>query len=278
MQPRPPQIPFLSAKPFSGEGKRILLGLPYEETETFRRGSSSAPSYIREFSHSLESYSLISGRDLEDLQFEDWGDLPLQGLEPEKMVEAVENFLIDNIVPGFHIFIGGEHTVTLGIVKAFAKLFPSLVVVSLDAHPDLRHSYEGKEISHATVMRRILEVVGEKNLILLGYRTATPQELPLINNLALSSPSPLPLPPRFKQSPLYISLDIDVLDPACAPGTGNPEPGGWSFRDLFFFLQSLKDYNVVGMDIVEVAPPFDSAGITSVSAGKIIREAFLFWG
>jgi len=173
--------------------------------------------------------------------------------------------------------LGGEHTITLGVIKALKRRFPELYLVSLDAHPDFRSSYEGLSVGHATVMKRIAEIIGKERLIFLGLRTATPEEWEELKGCYLVAFDPLPLPPELKDKPLYISLDIDVLDPSCAPGTGNPEPGGWSFKELMNFLLSLKGYNVVGMDIVEVSPPLDPSGITLATAAKILREAILLF-
>lgn len=276
---KPARISFISARkeanPRGGEYK-VICGVPYEKTESFRGGSGLAPSAIREFSHSLESYSIVLGKDLEDANVLDIGDLEVSHLEPEEMVKGVED-LLQSLLPAFPFLLGGEHTITLGAVKALVRQFPHLHLVSLDAHPDFRSSYEGREICHATVMKRVAELIGRERLIFLGLRTATPEEWKELKSCLLLSPNPLVLPPALKDIPLYISLDIDVLDPSCAPGTGNPEPGGWSFNELMEFLLSLRDYKVVGMDIVEVSPPLDPSGITLVTAAKLAREALLLF-
>lgn len=278
---KPTSIPFIAARKWGelnseAAACKVICGVPYEKTESFRGGSGLAPSAIREFSHSLESYSIISGKDLEDINLFDVGDLNVSHLEPEEMVKEVGTFL-QSFPFAFPLLLGGEHTITLGAVMSLVKRFPQLYVLSLDAHPDFRSLYEGKAVCHATVMRRIGEIVGDERLLFLGLRTATAEEWKQLKSCALVSSEPVALSSDLKAKPLYLSLDIDVLDPSCAPGTGNPEPGGWSFRELMDFLLSLKDYNIVGMDIVEVSPPLDDSGITNVTTAKIARESLLLF-
>lgn len=278
---KPAEVPFLSAKKLTGEEPlppncKVLCGVPYEKTESFRDGSGLAPTAIREFSYSMESYSIITYKDLENINFYDLGDLDVSHLQPEEMVNEVES-LLHSLPYVFPFLLGGEHTITLGAVRALIKRYPQLFVVSLDAHPDFRPSYEGQFLSHATVMKRISELVGKERLLFLGLRTSTPEEWEELKDCYLVSSDPVALPQELRNNPLYISLDIDVLDPSCAPGTGNPEPGGWSFKELMNFLLSLQGYNVVGMDIVEVSPPLDSSGITIASAVKLVREALLLF-
>ncbi|MBC7327274.1 agmatinase [bacterium] len=278
---KPVELSFISARRWSGEKNfqrdyKFICGVPYERTESFRGGASLAPSEIREFSHSLESYSIILGKDLEEIKLFDIGDLDVSELEPEDMIWEVEE-AISSLLPAFPLVLGGEHTISLGVIRALANHYPELYVISLDAHPDFRSFYEGRKLSHATVLKRISEVVGKKNIFLLGIRTSTPEEWEELKGLNKVSPEPIDLPLSLRDKPIYLSLDIDVLDPSCAPGTGNPEPGGWSFKELQDFLLSLRGFKVVGMDIVEVSPPLDPSGITIVAAAKIAREALLLF-
>ncbi|MBC7329879.1 agmatinase [bacterium] len=278
---KPAKKPFLSSKEWE-KGKEInqdstlICGIPYEKTESFRAGASLAPDAIRDFSHSLESFSIILEKDLEEIQLLDMGNLEVTDLEPSDMTNEVENF-VESHNCKFLLLLGGEHTITLGAIKGLIKRFPDLHFVSLDSHPDFRQSYEGRELCHATVMKRIADIIGLERMVFLGLRTATPQEWKELKKALLLSPSPAPLPSYLKGKPIYLSIDIDVLDPSCAPGTGNPEPGGWSFKELLDFVLSLRGYNIVGMDIVEVSPPLDPSGITAVSSAKIAREAILLF-
>ena len=274
--------PFLSAKRWEGQSQakrdyNLICGIPYEKTESFRAGASIAPEVIRDFSHSLESFSIIQEKSLEEIPLFDVGNLDVSNLEPADMTKEVENF-IASYTCKFLLLLGGEHTITLGAIKGMRKRFPNLHLVCLDSHPDFRDSYEGKEICHATVMRRIADIIGIERMIFLGLRTATPPEWVELRKALLLSPSPIPLPSHLRGKPIFLSIDIDVLDPSCAPGTGNPEPGGWSFKQLLDFIFSLKGHSIVGMDIVEVSPPLDPSGITAVSAAKIAREALLLFG
>ncbi|MGC9004798.1 MAG: agmatinase [bacterium] len=278
---KPAKKPFLAAKipkeNFSAVRGKLICGVPYEKTESFRGGSSLAPQSIREFSHSIESFSVLQEKDLEDISLFDLGDLDVSHLEPEGMVEEVADF-VRAYSTHFSLFLGGEHTISLGAVMGLIERFPDLYLVTLDAHPDFRSSYEGKELCHATVMKQISKLIGIEKMVFLGLRTATLDEWIELKNAFLLSPNPLPLPPHLKEKPIYLSIDIDVLDPSCAPGTGNPEPGGWAFKELMDFLFSLRGYNVVGMDIVEVSPPLDPSGITAIAAAIIAREALLLFG
>jgi agmatinase len=278
---KPAKKPFLSAREWEKDKEikqdsTIICGILYEKTESFRDGASLAPDVIRGFSHSLESFSIIQEKDLENIELLDVGNLDVRDLEPVDMTNEVENF-VESLKCRFLLLFGGEHTITLGAVKGMIKRFPDLYLVSLDSHPDFRQSYEGRELCHATVMRRIADIIGLERMVFLGLRTATPEEWRELKKSLLLSPSPAPLPSRLKGKPIYLSIDIDVLDPSCAPGTGNPEPGGWTFKELLDFIFSLKGYNIVGMDIVEVSPPLDPSGITAVSSAKIAREAILLF-
>jgi agmatinase len=278
---KPAKKPFLSAKRWEERSKakgdyNLICGIPYEKTESFRDGASLAPEVIRDFSHSLESFSIIQEKDLEEIPLFDMGNLDVSHLEPGDMTKEVENF-VESYACKFLLLLGGEHTITLGAIKGMIKRFPDLHLLCLDSHPDFRHSYEGREICHATVMRCISDIIGLERMVFLGLRTATPQEWRELKKALLLSPSPAPLPSRLKGKPIYLSIDIDVLDPSCAPGTGNPEPGGWTFKELLDFIFSLKGHNIIGMDIVEVSPPLDLSGITAISSAKIAREALLLF-
>lgn len=256
----------------------VILGVPYDATTTFRRGSALAPQAIRWASQSIETYSPILRRDLETVPYVDRGDLEIRGLDPEGMIEFVRSTLAA-VSPGiFPVLLGGEHTLTLGAVQALADRHPDLCVLQLDAHTDLRDEYEEHRVSHATVMRRIAEIIPSNRVIALGIRAGTREEFALAerycaasSHLALSSEAWTWLQDR----PVYVTIDIDVLDPSDAPGTGNPEPDGIGAGDLLNFVRRLGDLRVVGLDLVEVSPPYDPSGRTAVLAAMIIRDALL---
>ena len=276
----PPTRPFLSSKPELA-ASAILFGAPLDLTESFRPGTAAAPTRIRLVSDSLETYSPRLRRDLDRLAFADWGDLLLEGLSLEAALESVEAAISRAASAGFPLVLGGEHTLTLAAVKALARHYPDLLVLQLDAHLDLIEEYEGRRVCHATVMRRVAELLGPQAIVQLGVRSGTRQEwefarwcLFCAEELAL----PQPVREQLVRRPVYLSLDIDVLDPAFAPGTGCAEPGGATFRELLEFLYSLEPVHVVGADIVEVLPAIDPADITAIAAAKLVRELLLLFG
>lgn len=268
----------------------ILFGAPYDGTATFRRGSRHAPGAIRWASQSIETYSPALRRDLDDVALSDAGDLDLEHLPPEAAVDAVAARIATILgagdtsgptrsgAPPIPMLLGGEHTVTLGAVRSLAQAHHDLAVVQLDAHTDLREEYEGRAISHATVMKRIAEIVRPEAIVGLGIRAGTRQEFALAATVQHSARS-LAIPPAVWSSlaarPVYVTIDIDAVDPSEAPGTGNPEPEGIGAGDLLAFVRRLGGLRVVGLDLVEVSPPYDPSGRTAVLAATIVREAVL---
>jgi len=256
----------------------LLIGVPFDATSTFRAGSRHAPGAIRWASQSIETFSPVLRRDLEDIAFGDEGDLHVEGMTPEAMVDTLASRIGALEAATLPVIVGGEHTVTLGIVRALAGRHRDLAVLQLDAHTDLRDEYEGRRVSHATVMRRILDLVSPGSLVAAGIRAGTREEFLLSTGLRYSSHR-LAIPPEvwtwLEARPVYITIDIDVMDPADAPGTGNPEPEGVSAHELLTFVRRLEGLRVVGVDLVEVSPPYDPSGRTSVLAATILREAIL---
>jgi len=253
----------------------MLVGVPYDATSSFRRGSRWGPSAIRLASDSIETYSPLLDRDLDHLPFIDGGDLEVQHLDPPAMVGAIERA----IGPGLPFLLGGEHTITLGAVRALAARHQSLTVVQWDAHTDLRSEYEGARICHATVMRRLLDVGCP--LVQLGIRAGTREEFEIAKRRSLHLSRGVSLPgallETLRAGSLYLSVDIDVFDPGVAPGTGNPEPDGASYAELLGALRSLRQHRIVGMDLVEVAPPWDPGGMTPVVAASLVRDMLLLF-
>lgn len=259
----------------------MLVGLPMDLTESFRSGTGEGPRAIREVSDVLESYSPDLDRDLEAVGLRDMGDLDLDSPSVGGAMELIEAFVSTLPDGAFPIFLGGEHTVTLPLVRALGKRHSGLRVLQVDAHCDLRSEFRGTEIGHATVFRRIVEAIGPRSLVQVGVRSGTGDEFLFAKRLLYSS-SLLEVPDSVRHvlasGPLYLSVDIDVLDPSVAPGTGCPEPGGPDFRELMDFLYSIRDLQVVAADLVEVAPRYDPSGATSVAAAKIVRELALMFG
>ncbi|NIA09817.1 MAG: agmatinase, partial [Nitrospiraceae bacterium] len=249
---------FLSAK---DKGKIAIFGVPYDSTTCFRPGARFGSDGIRFFSKNLETYSPGLDMDLNDVSFCDLGNVDVPVI-PELMVKTVEGF-VDRI--DFPIALGGEHSITYPIVKSLAKRYKDLTVIQFDAHADLRESYNGTKFSHACVMRRILDL-GCK-LIQVGIRSGLREEFDLMEtskSIRLVDLTNLTSTLEGTNQPIYVTVDIDFFDPAFAPGTGTPEPCGFSPSAFFDIIYKLPFINVIGFDVVEVSPPFDPSGITQV--------------
>lgn len=259
-----------------------LVGVPYDRTQSFRRGAASGPEGVRKASLSLETYSPALDRDLADVGLQDLGDLPVADLPPEAMVERVCDAvarLPADVVP---VLLGGDHTLTAGAVRALVRRFPDLRVLVLDAHLDLRDEYEGSRWSHACAVRRVWDEVGDGRVVLVGARSGLKEEWEFARRHCRWVCEPLALPETvhadLRAHPVYVSVDLDVLDPAHAPGVGNPEPGGPSFVEILEALYLVRDLSVVGLDLVEAAPALDPSGATAVAAAKLVREMALSLG
>jgi agmatinase len=261
----------------------ILLGCPFDGTTTYKPGSRFAPTAIREASQSLESYSPIQKKDLSQISLCDLGDLELPFGNTPRILnlikKAITQLLNDEKIP---IILGGEHLITLPIISAFREPYPDLMLVHLDAHTDLRDEYLGEKLSHATVMRRVIEEIGNENLIQLGIRSGTQEEFAFANRIGCqynteNQQDLFRLQQKIQGKNIYISLDLDILDPSILPGTGNPEPGGYSFKQLFEVLSVFKAGNVVGMDMVELLPYQTPHQISSIAAATILKESLLLY-
>ncbi|MFH0958849.1 MAG: agmatinase [Pseudomonadota bacterium] len=262
------------------KNRPAIIGCPLDVTSTYRKGSEVAPQAIRICSESIETYCPRLDRDLSDYPFADLGDLKLNGATLESKLSEIHNNILDILDRGgTPLALGGEHTLTLPIIQAFKKRHNEFVLLHLDAHSDLRESYEGQTINHATVIRRAVELIGPKNLIQLGIRSGTREEFLWIRDHGvMSSFEPGQekiLIRRIDRRPVYLSLDLDVLDPSCFPGVGNPEPGGWSYQLMERFICFLKKLDVIGIDVVELMPEIDKSEVSSITAAKIIRSLLL---
>jgi len=274
-----PKIPFIEAK---RDGPLALLGVPIEATLSYRLGAGAGPMAVRRVSEVLETYSPYLDLDLEDLPFEDLGDLPLCRGPVEgclaRVQEEVEALLGEGKVV---LALGGEHLVTLPLVKAHMVFWPDLVVFHLDAHMDLRDEYEGRLLSHATVMRRVWEEV-EGRVYQLGVRSGTREEWIFSRGHCRLCPFDLSKLGDFLDevggAPVYLTLDLDILDPGYLPGTGTPEGGGVTPRELFSALAFFRGRNLVGADVVELSPVHDVTGVSTVLAAKVVREILLLLG
>jgi agmatinase len=259
----------------------VVLGVPLDETTSFRPGTRFGPQAIREGSQGLEEYSLRQRRTVDSSLCYDAGDLILPMGNVENALNVIGDAARDILAAGKKfIALGGEHLMSLPLVDAMLDVYPDLVVIQFDAHADLRSQFTGTKYSHATVMRRLVERLGSGRLYQLGIRSADSKELEETKGLSEISfyrvLEPLrEILPGIGDKPIYLSIDIDVIDPAFAPGTGVPEPGGITSQELLDALSCLGSANVVGADIVELAPVYDSTGQTGLLAAAIVRECLL---
>jgi agmatinase len=277
----PLPYPFLASKP--GEsGDITLLGAPLDRTGSFRSGCAEGPQGIRWASENLETYSPQLDRDLEDLRVGDFGDLDFTGLSQADALQYLEDEAGRLLDAGTLPFIiGGEHSIATAIARAVCRRFPETMILHFDAHADLRDTYLDEPLSHATWAYRIGEEFGFNRLVQLGMRSGLREEFALGRQCSAHFSMGLDIPDTVREAlatrPVYITLDLDVLDPSIAPGTGTPEAGGATYRELLDCLIGLPPMRIVAMDLNEVAPPLDPSGMTSATAAKLAREMMLLF-
>lgn len=279
-----PATPFLASSPESAQpAAAAIFGAPLDLTESFRSGAHAGPSAVRYISDALESYSPTLDRDLEDVHVADLGDLDLAGAQMAEALERISQamaYAVSSAALG--VMIGGEHTGSLGGFRGLRRAHADAMIVQVDAHLDIRADYEGELFSHATWLHRVGDEFGFDVIHQAGLRSGERQEWQFARANTAWNTTSLSLPghvrERIGDRPVYLSIDIDVLDPAHAPGTGCPEPGGVTFRELAEFLYGLADLNVRAVDVMEVSPQVDPANITAAAAAKLIREAVLLFG
>ena len=258
----------------------VLFGVPFDGTTSFRPGTRFGPSAMRAESFGMETYSPYCERDLADLAVFDAGDLDLPFGNPQRMLELTEartaEILADGKVP---VMLGGEHLITLGAMRAAIQKYPDLHVVHFDAHADLRNDYLGEPLSHACVLRRIWELVGNGRIHQFGIRSGEREEFAFAKVHTHMHCFDLngwtETVQRLANHPVYFTLDLDVLDPSCFSGTGTPEAGGIRFQELLSAILQLNRVQLVGCDIVELSPHYDQSGASTAAACKIVREILL---
>ncbi len=258
----------------------VIIGAPMDFTASFRPGSRGGPQSIREASYGLEWYSPALDRDLHEISFVDLGDLvlPIGNVSGslELIRKACNRILGDNKMP---FLLGGEHLVSLPAIEAAAERYNDPVLLHFDAHTDLRTEFFGEALSHANVIRLALERGFVSDVHQFGIRSGDKPEFEYAReHTHLHSDVIEPferLLPSLGNKPVYVTVDIDVLDPAFAPGTGTPEPGGISSGELLKVIRKLRGLNVVGFDLVEIAPVYDHSEATSLVGAKVLREAML---
>ena len=269
---------FANAEASFNDARFIFYGYPFEGTACFRKGTAKAPDEIRRHSYNFETYLMELGVDLSDVALNDYGNLELT--KDQGKNESLVTDLVTKIVDGgkFPIGLGGEHSLTPPVVKAVQAKYPNLIVVILDAHLDFRVEYENNPRSHATVTRRVSEIVGAGKVCSIGTRSVSRAEISEARGIGL----------KFIESgwtelreyladliddldgPVYLSLDMDAIDPAFAPGVGTPEPFGMTPYEVIQTINFFAD-RIVGFDCVEVCPPYDN-GNTSALAARLTRH------
>ncbi|MDP2844227.1 MAG: agmatinase [Acetobacterium sp.] len=271
---------FLGCDNDYGESAIVVFGAPFDSTTSFRPGTRFASKTMRGESYGLETYSPYQDKDLEDLAIFDGGDLELCFGDTQKALDMIESYttrlLRDNKLP---VMIGGEHLVTLGAVRAVARKYPDLHVIHFDAHADLRDDYLGVTLSHATVLHRVWDIIGDGRIYQFGIRSGERSEFQWgkdhVTTQKFNFNGLAEVVEKLAGKPVYFTLDLDVLDPSVFPGTGTPEPGGVSFLELLEAIQQVSQLNLVGCDINELSPVYDQSGASTAVACKVLRELLL---
>jgi len=275
---------FIGANPDYNESKVVLYGMPMDWTVSYRPGSRFGPARIREVSIGLEEYSAYLDRELFDVKYYDAGDIPLPFGNPQKSIDLIEEYVGKLLAEDkFPLGMGGEHLVSWPVMKAMAAKYKDLAIIHMDAHTDLREHYEGEPLSHSTPIRKIAEHIGPENVYSFGIRSGMKEEFDWAKEVGLHISKfevlePLKeMLPKLAGRPVYVTIDIDVLDPAHAPGTGTVDAGGITSKELLASIHEIarSEVNVVGADLVEVAPIYDHSEQTANTASKLIREMML---
>ena len=262
------------------DAKIVLFGAPFDSTTSFRPGARFGSSAIRHESFGIETYSPYQDKDMTDYCYFDSGDLELCFGSSEMALHDIEErtsvILDDEKIP---VMIGGEHLVTLGAMRAIARKYPDVHIIHFDAHADLRDDYLGAKLSHACVMRRCHELVGDGKIHQFCIRSGEREEFRFAHQHTDFHPFGFAgLEETIKQlvdHPVYLTIDLDCLDPSIFPGTGTPEAGGVSFRELLEAIITVGKLNIIGEDINELAPMLDQTGTSTAVACKALRELLL---
>ncbi|NMA83039.1 MAG: agmatinase [Epulopiscium sp.] len=258
----------------------VLVGAPFDGTTSYRPGARFAPDQIRIDSYGLETYSPYMKKDLEDFPIGDMGNISLPYGNTIKALEQIKatitTLLQDNKIP---LLLGGEHLVTLPAIEVLINKYPDLHILHFDAHTDLRDHYLGERLSHATVIRRVHDLLGDGRIFQFGIRSGTREEFEWAKTHTYLQPFDLTtlksVIDKLVQKPVYLTIDLDILDPSIFSGTGTPEPGGITMNELLNALISLRPLSLVGADIVELSPHYDTSGVSTAVACKVTREVAL---
>lgn len=271
---------FLGCDKEFDEARIVVFGAPFDSTTSYRPGTRFASKTMRAESYGLETYSPYQDLDLEDAAVFDGGDLELCFGDTNKALDAIQEYTDEVLAGGkLPLMIGGEHLVTLGAVRSVAKKYPDLHVIHFDAHADLREDYLGATLSHATVLHRVWDIVGDGKIYQFGIRSGEQAEFAWgkehVETHKFSFEGLEEVIEKLKGKPVYFTLDLDVLDPSVFPGTGTPEAGGVTFLQLLDAILKVGALNIVGCDINELSPLLDASGASTAVALKVLRELLL---
>lgn len=272
---------FLGCETDYADARIVLFGAPFDSTTSYRPGTRFASRTMRAESYGLETYSPYQDLDMEDARVFDGGDLELCFGDTEKALQTIAGFVRGVLDDGkLPFMIGGEHLVSLPVIQALHAVYPDLAVIHFDAHTDLREEYLGAGLSHATVMRRVWDFIGDDSIFQFGIRSGERDEfywaakhtrLQKFNFTGLQETIA-----GLRGRPVYFTVDLDVMDPSVFPGTGTPEAGGVSFTELLQAVcRVMKHDRIVGCDLVELSPPYDPSGASTATALKLLREMLL---
>ena len=275
---------------FMGSQKNIdncsvgIFGANYDGTTSFKPGARFGPDAIRVASQCLETYCPVLDSDLNEIKYYDYGSIPQDFSENGSLIKkvklGVQYILKDSLNP---LLLGGEHSITSGAIEALVNKYPDLILIQLDAHADFRDTYQNSKFSHACTMRRCIEILPSKNIFQIGIRSGTKEEFKMMqkhNQLIQFQTNQKnnhlkELFEEHKNTPLYLTLDLDWFDPSLISGTGTPEPGGFFWSDFENILSIINSLNLVGADIVELSPELDPSGVSSIVAAKAARSLIM---
>lgn len=271
---------FLACEAAFSDAKTVLFGAPFDGTTSFRPGTRFGPSAIRSESFGIETYSPYCDRDLTDCAIYDGGDLELPFGNTERVLSMIEDYT-EQVLSAEKRFVmlGGEHLVTLGSLRAVCRRYPDLHIIHLDAHTDLRTDYLGEALSHSTVLYHAWKLVGDGRIFQFGIRSGEKYEFEFAKQHTTLRKFDLQgfeeTVKALEGKPVYFTLDLDVLDPSIFCGTGTPEAGGVTFKELMQAILQLNRLNIVGCDINELSPHYDHSGTSTAVACKVTREILL---
>lgn len=273
---------FIGCESSFEEASIVLYGAPFDSTTSFRPGARFGPAAMRHESFGLETYSPYQDRDLMDISVFDSGDLELCFGSSEMALSDIQKRAEEILkLDKFPLLLGGEHLVTLAAVRAVAAKYPDLHIIHFDAHADLRDDYLGARLSHACVLRRCHDLLGDGRIHQFCIRSGEREEFRFaaqhtdFHPLSFDGLEETVRELKEKNVPIYFTIDLDCLDPAVLPGTGTPEAGGVTFLELLEAIRTVAQANVVGADVNELAPMLDASGVSTATACKVLRELLL---